>query len=145
MSSRPTTTHAVAVVDVGGMISNRKGVSLPDTEIAVSAMTDKDRRRSRSRARHRRRLDRPLLRPAAGGCRRGQGRSSIARGARHAKIEKPQALARLDEIMDLADGLMVARGDLGVEMPLEKVPGLQKRITRAARLRAPGGRRDADA
>ena len=50
-----------------------------------------------------------------------------------AKIEKPQAIARLDEIIEISDALMVARGDLGVEMPLEKVPGLQKRITRAAR------------
>jgi pyruvate kinase len=49
------------------------------------------------------------------------------------KIEKPQAIARLDEIMEISDALMVARGDLGVEMPLEKVPGLQKRITRNAR------------
>ena len=49
------------------------------------------------------------------------------------KIEKPQALTKLDEIIALSDGLMVARGDLGVEMPLEKVPGLQKRITRRAR------------
>jgi pyruvate kinase len=50
-----------------------------------------------------------------------------------AKIEKPQAIARLDEIMEVSDALMVARGDLGVEMPLEQVPGLQKRITRTAR------------
>ena len=50
-----------------------------------------------------------------------------------AKLEKPQALARLDEIMEVSDALMVARGDLGVEMPLEKVPGLQKRIVRGAR------------
>jgi pyruvate kinase len=55
------------------------------------------------------------------------------RAAVMAKIEKPQAVTRLDEIMDVTDALMVARGDLGVEMPLEKVPGIQKQITRTAR------------
>jgi pyruvate kinase len=50
-----------------------------------------------------------------------------------AKIEKPQAIGRLDEIIELSDAIMVARGDLGVELPLEQVPGLQKRITRACR------------
>lgn len=49
------------------------------------------------------------------------------------KIEKPQAIERIDEIIELSDALMVARGDLGVEMPLESVPGLQKQLTRACR------------
>jgi pyruvate kinase len=49
------------------------------------------------------------------------------------KIEKPQAVARLEEIIEASDALMVARGDLGVEMPLEKVPGIQKQITRLSR------------
>jgi pyruvate kinase len=57
-----------------------------------------------------------------------QGRAGVL-----AKIEKPKALASLHGILELADALMVARGDLGVEMPLERVPGLQKQITRAAR------------
>ena len=72
----------------------------------------------------------------------------IARGraAVMAKIEKPQAVTRLDEIMEVSDALMVARGDLGVELPLEKVPGIQKQITRAgAARRQAGGRRDPDA
>jgi len=51
-----------------------------------------------------------------------------------AKIEKPQAVKRLAEIIELSDALMVARGDLGVEMPLEAVPGIQKQITRACRV-----------
>ena len=50
-----------------------------------------------------------------------------------AKIEKPQAITRLDEILAVSDAIMVARGDLGVEMPIERVPGLQKTITRMAR------------
>src|SRR5256885_12125080 len=50
-----------------------------------------------------------------------------------AKIEKPQAVTRLAEILDYTDALMVARGDLGVEMPLEKAPGIQKQITRSSR------------
>jgi pyruvate kinase len=55
------------------------------------------------------------------------------RAAVLAKIEKPQAVSRLAEILELSDSLMVARGDLGVEMPLERVPGIQKQMTRAAR------------
>src|SRR5262249_35008937 len=56
-----------------------------------------------------------------------------SRAAVMAKIEKPHAVTRLPEILELADALMVARGDLGVELPLEKVPGVQKQMTRAAR------------
>jgi pyruvate kinase len=55
------------------------------------------------------------------------------RAAVMAKIEKPQAVARLNDILDLADGLMVARGDLGVEMPPENVPRIQRQIVREAR------------
>ena len=54
-----------------------------------------------------------------------QGRALVM-----SKLEKPQAITRLDEIMEISDAVMVARGDLGVEMPLEKVPGIQKRIVR---------------
>ena len=55
------------------------------------------------------------------------------RAAVMVKLEKPQAIERLQEILDLTDAMMVARGDLGVEMPPEDVPGLQKRIVRACR------------
>ena len=124
--------RALAVVEVPGRISNRKGVSLPDTEIPVSAMTAKDRSD----------LDAALNEGvdwiAVSFVQRADDVAEVKKIARGralvlAKIEKPQAIARLDEIIEMSDALMVARGDLGVEMPLEKVPGLQKRICRMAR------------
>ena len=124
--------RAVATVDVPGRISNRKGVSLPDTEIPVAALTPKDRSD----------LDAALNEGVdwigVSFVQRADDVAEVKKIARGralvmSKIEKPQAIARLDEIMEISDALMVARGDLGVEMPLEKVPGLQKRITRTAR------------
>ncbi|WP_161913687.1 pyruvate kinase [Methylosinus sp. C49] len=123
---------ARAVVDIGGRVSNRKGVSLPDTDIPITSMTPKDRAD----------LDAALIEGvdwvAISFVQRAEDVLEVKRvvGSRAlvmAKIEKPQAIARLDEIIEHADALMVARGDLGVEVPLEKVPSLQKRITRAAR------------
>ena len=118
--------------EVGGVISDRKGVNVPDAVIPVPAMTDKDRRDLAFAV--------------------GQGADWIAlsfvqrpedvaearrlmggHGALMAKIEKPAAIARLDEILEIADGLMVARGDLGVELNPEQVPPLQKRIVEKAR------------
>jgi pyruvate kinase len=127
-----TGDRALARVDVGGRISNRKGVSLPDTEIAVAAMTPKDRVDLEAA------VETGVDWIALSFVQRATDVLEVKRltGDRAfvlAKIEKPQAIARLDEIMAVADALMVARGDLGVEMPLEKVPGLQKRITREAR------------
>ncbi len=119
-------------MDVAGRISNRKGVSLPDTEIPVSAMTAKDRSD----------LDAALNEGvdwiAVSFVQRADDVAEVKKIARGralvlSKIEKPQAIDRLDEIIEMSDALMVARGDLGVEMPLEQVPGLQKRITRMAR------------
>jgi pyruvate kinase len=127
-----TKTKAVTEVIVAGRVSNRKGVSLPDTTIPVSAMTPKDR--SDLEAALAAGIDWVALsfvqRPedVAEVKKTCAGRALVM-----AKIEKPQAIVRLDEIMEISDALMVARGDLGVEMPLEKVPGLQKRITRTAR------------
>ena len=127
-----TRDYAVAFVDVGGKLSNKKGVSLPDTIIPVSAMTEKDRSD----------LDAALNEGvdwiAVSFVQRPEDVAEVRKIARGralvlAKLEKPQAIARLDEIMEISDALMVARGDLGVEMPLEKVPGIQKRITRMGR------------
>jgi pyruvate kinase len=129
---RKADTFAEAVVEVAGEIKDRKGVNMPDTLLPMSAMTPKDRAD----------LDVALeigvdwialsfvQRPedVAELKKIVQGRAGVL-----AKIEKPKALSSLHGILELADALMVARGDLGVEMPLERVPGLQKQITRAAR------------
>jgi pyruvate kinase len=124
--------RALATVAVGGTVSNRKGVSLPDTDLPVSSITAKDRSD----------LDAGLQAGvdwiAVSFVQRPEDIAEVKKTARGralvmAKIEKPQAVARLDEIMEISDGLMVARGDLGVEVPLEKVPGIQKRITRLGR------------
>ena len=134
-----------ARVEVGGKLSDRKGVSLPETTCHSPRLADKDR--SDLDAALNTGIDWLALsfvqRPEdiAEAKKITRGRAAVM-----AKIEKPQAVTRLDEIMELADALMVARGDLGVEMPLEKVPGVQKQITRAARaLRQAGGGRDPNA
>ncbi len=119
-------------VEVGGKLSDRKGVSLPDTMVPFSALTEKDRSDLDAA------LDTGIDWVALSFIQRPEDiaeAKKITRGraAVMAKIEKPQAVHRLGEIIDLADALMVARGDLGVELPLEKVPGLQKQMTRTAR------------
>jgi len=126
-------TRAATVVEVAGRVSNRKGVSLPDTTIPTSAMTDKDRADLNAA------LEEDIDWIALSFVQRPEDVvevKAIARGRAlvMAKIEKPQAVARMDEILAVADGFMVARGDLGVEMPLEQVPGIQKTLTRSARL-----------
>ena len=119
-------------VEVGGKLSDRKGVSLPDTMIPFSALAEKDR--SDLEAALHADVDWVALsfiqRPEdiAEAKKLTRGRAAVM-----AKIEKPQAVSRLSEIIDIAESLMVARGDLGVEMPLEKVPGVQKQMTRSGR------------
>jgi pyruvate kinase len=119
-------------VEVGGKVSDRKGISLPDSTLPFSALAEKDR--SDLEAALNAGIDWVALsfiqRPEdiAEAKKITRGRAAVM-----AKIEKPQAVHRLAEIMELADALMVARGDLGVEMPLEKVPGVQKQMTRLGR------------
>ena len=118
--------------EVGGVISDRKGVNVPDAEVPIPALTDKDRRD----------LDFAMSqgvdwiglsfvqRPEdLAEARKLMG----AQGALCAKIEKPMAVRRLDEIIELSDGIMVARGDLGVELEPQEVPPLQKRIVNKTR------------
>jgi len=119
-------------VEVGGKLSDRKGISLPDTTVPFSSLAEKDRSDLETA------LDAGIDWVGLSFVQRPEDiaeakKVTRGRAAVMAKIEKPQAVRRLDEIMDLADALMVARGDLGVEMPLEKVPGVQKQMTRAGR------------
>jgi len=123
---------AEAIVEVGGEVSDRKGVNLPDTMLPLSAVTEKDRADLAAA------LELGVDWVALSFVQRPDDVAEVKKLARGhaailAKIEKPRALERLPEILELADALMVARGDLGVELPLEMVPGKQKQITRAAR------------
>ncbi|HET7335318.1 MAG TPA: pyruvate kinase [Rhizomicrobium sp.] len=129
-SSKPDS--AEAFVEIGGEVKDKKGVNLPDTLLPVSAMTDKDRRD----------LDAALNLSvdwiALSFVQRADDVAELKKIVRGragvlAKIEKPKAIECLDEILELSDAVMVARGDLGVELPLETVPGRQKEIIRAAR------------
>lgn len=120
------------VVVAGTSISDRKGVSLPDTDLPVGALTEKDRADLDAA------LEAGVDWIALSFIQRPEDlvearKIANGRALLLSKIEKPQAVTRLAEIMELTDALMVARGDLGVEMPPEAVPGIQKQITRAAR------------
>lgn len=125
----------VADVIVGGTISNRKGVNVPDTVLDLSPLTDKDRADLEfglglgidwlALSFVQRPSDIMEARQIVG------DRAGIM-----AKIEKPAALERIDDIVALCDALMVARGDLGVEIPPEQVPGRQKQLIRLCRLAA---------
>ncbi len=116
----------------GGAISARKGVNLPDTLVPMPALTPKDRADLEAACQDD--VDWIALsfvqRPAdvAETRKLVRGRAAII-----AKIEKPTALTYLDDIIPFCEALMIARGDLGVELPIETVPGWQKRITRKAR------------
>jgi len=127
-----TAHRAVTVVEVGTVLSNRKGVSVPDSMIDLPAMTEKDHADLLAA------LAAEVDWIALSFIQRAEDlieARKIVRGRAGilAKIEKPQAVEHLGAIIEQADALMVARGDLGVEMPLERVPGIQKQITRAAR------------
>ena len=117
---------------VGGKLSDRKGVNVPDVVLPLSPLTAKDREDLRfgldlgvdwvAMSFVQRPEDVAELRKLIG------GRAKVI-----AKLEKPAAIERLEEITDLSDAIMVARGDLGVEMPPEDVPAIQKRIVAACR------------
>jgi pyruvate kinase len=122
----------VTRVEVGGALSNSKGLNVPDMVLPLAALTEKDRSDLAFAVEQnadwialsfvQRPEDLMEARRLIGG-----------KAALLAKIEKPSAIARLDEIMEQCDGVMVARGDLGVELPPQSVPPLQKRIVETAR------------
>jgi pyruvate kinase len=122
-------------VTVPGVISNRKGVNVPDVVLPLAALSDKDRK------------DLEFVcdlgvdwlalsfvqRPAD----MNEARDLVkGRAAILAKIEKPAAVKAFDEILEVSDGIMVARGDLGVELPVSSVPPIQKRLIRKCRAAA---------
>jgi len=123
----------------GGILKSRKGVNLPDLSLRLPSMTEKDRQDLRFG------VSQGVDWISLSFVRRGEDILALKallaeEGAPEtpviAKIEKPQAIANLDAILDATDGVMVARGDLGVEMKAEKVPLLQKRIIKACNLRS---------
>ena len=129
--------HVTTRVIHGGPISSKKGMNFPDSELTIPAITDKDKRDVKFAVTQqldyiaasfvRRKSDivdlRNLLHEAG-----GDEINVIA------KLEKPQAIDNLDEILEVSDGVMVARGDLGVELPAEAVPIIQKKVlARASR------------
>jgi pyruvate kinase len=127
-----TDSSADCTVLAGGEISNRKGVNVPNAVLDIAALTDKDRKDMQYALELG--VDWVALsfvqRPADV----AEARKLIAgRAALMAKIEKPAAVETLEEIVEISDGIMVARGDLGVELPVEDVPGLQKTIIGKAR------------
>ncbi|MEO0896169.1 MAG: pyruvate kinase [Bacteroidota bacterium] len=121
-------------VIVGDVIKSRKGVNLPSTNISIPTLTEKDLIDYKFAIKHdvewlalsfvRQAEDIRMLRKLIHD---GGGNSKLI-----AKVEKPEALANIDEIIKEADGIMVARGDLGVEIPFEEVPAWQKRIVKKA-------------
>ena len=123
---------ADTTVLVGGKLSDRKGVNVPGVVLPISALTDKDRRDLAVA------LELEVDWVALSFVQRPEdiyeARQLVGpRAMLVAKLEKPAAIERLDEVIEATDAVMVARGDLGVEMPAEAVPPLQKRIVRACR------------
>lgn len=128
-------TEVVTDVVVGGIVSDHKGINLPGVPVSVPALSDKDKSDLRWA------LGQGVDMVALSFVRAAEDINPVLQimeeeGLRVpviAKLEKPQAIENLDSVIDSFDALMVARGDLGVELPLEDVPAVQKRIIDAAR------------
>jgi len=123
---------ADCVVVAGGVISNRKGVNVPDVELPLAALSEKDKADLAFVA------DLGVDWIALSFVQRAadveEAKTLIkGRAAVLSKIEKPNAVERFDHILQVSDGIMVARGDLGVELPVQNVPPIQKRLVRNCR------------
>ncbi|WP_335946692.1 pyruvate kinase [Salipiger bermudensis] len=123
---------ANCIVEAGGTISNRKGVNVPDVVLPLAALSEKDRKDLEFAAAlgvdwlALSFVQRPEdVEEARKLC---DGRAAIL-----SKIEKPSAVKSFDAILEASDGIMVARGDLGVELPVQAVPPIQKRLIRKCR------------
>ena len=129
-------TLVTAEVVVGGMLNSRKRVSLPDIEVNLPSLSDKDKDDIIFG------VEQEVDFFAASFVRKAEDVENVRQVIKEsggnqaiiAKIENRQGVNNLDDILDAADGLMVARGDLGVEMPAEEVPVIQKKIIRAANI-----------
>jgi pyruvate kinase len=118
---------------VGGRLSDHKGVNVPDVVLPISAVTEKDRADLSFALEHG--ADWIALSFVQRPEDVAEGRKLIGNAAGlMVKLEKPAAIKRLDDIIELSDALMVARGDLGVEMPPEDVPSVQKQVIHACRV-----------
>jgi pyruvate kinase len=130
-----TATDVVTEVIVGGRVSDHKGINLPGVPVSVPALSQKDERDLRWALRHG--VDMVALSFVRSADDIVGVRAVMDSEDRHvpviAKLEKPQAIDNLYAIVDAFDAFMVARGDLGVELPLEDVPSVQKKIIDAAR------------
>lgn len=122
-------------VEIGGTISDRKGVNVPDVVLPLAALSDKDRKDLEFVC------DLGVDWLALSFVQRPQDllearELAAGRAAILSKIEKPTAVEQFDEILNVSDGIMVARGDLGVELPVQNVPPIQKRLVRKCRAAA---------
>ncbi len=130
---RASPEQLVTEAETDGRLSDRKGVNLPGTLLNLSALSAKDRRDLAFA------LDLGVDWVALSFVQRPEDMAEArrlvgGRAALMAKIEKPSAVTQIDSILELSDAIMIARGDLGVELPIEEVPAIQKRLINTARL-----------
>src|SRR3954470_8290723 len=130
--------EVVTRVEVGGVVASRQGINLPDVRVSLPVVSDEDIALIDAG------LDMDVDAVALSFVRRREDLDPVREHLRArdsdlpliAKVEKPQAAANAEEIVDAADGIMVARGDLGIELPIEEVPLVQKRLLALAGRRA---------